>query len=211
MSYESYSDQMKNPLWQKKRLHMLESKGWKCEVCGAEEKTLHVHHKQYKSGAKIWEYEDNELAVLCENCHKETHEILDFLKSLIVDMHPSRMRYFLSFIRAAYIVLVNRTEHPKDSYEDENLLFATLMFGMNNSEVYGIGRWQDIELGLLNIRNEKAREEAISFIDKILDYCTEISNKFHDFERFVELEDVETRINILKSLEERKEELTNQK
>jgi len=34
---------------------------------------LHVHHKKYIEGRKLWEYEDNDLETLCFECHKEKH------------------------------------------------------------------------------------------------------------------------------------------
>ena len=68
-----YAELLKKPQWQKRRLQMLEKAGWKCVECGAEEQQLHVHHKRYIAGAKPWEYEDEDLAVLCETCHDMAH------------------------------------------------------------------------------------------------------------------------------------------
>lgn len=79
----SYWELLKHPEWQKRRLHMLDAAGWECEKCGAKEKTLHVHHKQYIKGRKPWEYEDTQLAVLCEGCHEDAHLIGDELKELL--------------------------------------------------------------------------------------------------------------------------------
>lgn len=70
-----YAELLKKPQWQKRRLQMLEKAGWKCVECGAEEQQLHVHHKRYIAGAKPWEYEDEDLAVLCERCHEKAHGI----------------------------------------------------------------------------------------------------------------------------------------
>ena len=70
-----YAELLKKPQWQKRRLRMLEAAGWKCVECGAEEQQLHVHHKRYIAGAKPWEYGDEDLAVLCEQCHEKAHGI----------------------------------------------------------------------------------------------------------------------------------------
>ena len=70
-----YAELLKKPQWQKRRLQMLEAAGWKCVECGAEEQQIHVHHKRYIAGAKPWEYEDKDLAVLCEACHEKAHGI----------------------------------------------------------------------------------------------------------------------------------------
>lgn len=68
-----YAELLKKPQWQKRRLQMLEAAGWKCVECGAEEHQLHVHHRRYIAGAKPWEYADEDLAVLCEQCHDMAH------------------------------------------------------------------------------------------------------------------------------------------
>ena len=68
-----YAELLRKPQWQKRRLQMLEKAGWKCIECGATELQLHVHHKRYISSAKPWEYEDEDLAVLCERCHELAH------------------------------------------------------------------------------------------------------------------------------------------
>ena len=68
-----YADLLKKPQWQKRRLQMLEAANWKCVECGAEEHQLHVHHKRYVAGAMPWEYADEDLAVLCEQCHDMAH------------------------------------------------------------------------------------------------------------------------------------------
>ncbi len=36
-------------------------------------KGLNVHHKYYVKGKAPWEYEDDALVTLCEECHRETH------------------------------------------------------------------------------------------------------------------------------------------
>jgi 5-methylcytosine-specific restriction endonuclease McrA len=68
---KSYIDLLKHPLWQRKRLEVLNSKDWTCEACGSVEKCLHVHHKKYVYGRNPWEYELKDLSVLCEDCHAE--------------------------------------------------------------------------------------------------------------------------------------------
>ena len=38
---------------------------------------LNVHHKRYIIGREIWDYDDEELITLCQNCHQEIHSSLD--------------------------------------------------------------------------------------------------------------------------------------
>lgn len=83
MAKMSYAEQLKHPNWQKKRLERLSDASWVCENCGQEGMTLHVHHKRYVKGRMAWEYEDYELAVLCENCHAKETKLTDELHFLL--------------------------------------------------------------------------------------------------------------------------------
>jgi len=74
-SIKSYSEKLKDPRWQKKRLEVFENAGWVCENCGDGTKTLNVHHKFYKNGREPWDYEEETLQSLCEDCHILTGDI----------------------------------------------------------------------------------------------------------------------------------------
>lgn len=89
MNKLTYADQLKHPNWQRKRLEMLDAAGFECSCCGDKETTLHVHHRQYIKGRLAWEYENTQLAVLCESCHKVEHQCLDGLKQLQSEVPPS--------------------------------------------------------------------------------------------------------------------------
>lgn len=69
-----YSDKFLDPRWQKKRLEILDLRGWACEICCNKEETLHVHHSIYFSNLEPWEYETTHLRVLCGTCHTEEHD-----------------------------------------------------------------------------------------------------------------------------------------
>lgn len=68
-----YKEQIKSPKWQKKRLEILDRDNFECVVCGASDKPLHVHHKKYIAGRDYWDYPDELLVTLCEDCHKKFH------------------------------------------------------------------------------------------------------------------------------------------
>ena len=38
-------------------------------------KGLNVHHRYYVTGLKPWEYDDDALVTLCQECHQKRHEI----------------------------------------------------------------------------------------------------------------------------------------
>ena len=82
----SYTELLKDPRWQKKRLEILEAAEWECENCGDKGKTLHVHHKRYRAGAMPWEYERDDLEVLCERCHNSITALLAHWKTLSAEV-----------------------------------------------------------------------------------------------------------------------------
>lgn len=66
-----YGEKLKDPRWQKKRLGILDRDGWECRCCGANDKTLHVHHAYYVSGREPWDYPNESLAAVCVDCHHD--------------------------------------------------------------------------------------------------------------------------------------------
>ncbi len=82
----TYAEQLKHPNWQRRRLQMLEAAGFACSECGADSKTLHVHHRRYIKGRKAWEYEDRDLGVLCEVCHEATHKAREAVDAELAGM-----------------------------------------------------------------------------------------------------------------------------
>lgn len=69
----SYSDKLKDPRWQRRRLEIMGRDDFHCAECGSETETLHVHHKAYVRGKEPWDYPDAMLITLCEGCHDSAH------------------------------------------------------------------------------------------------------------------------------------------
>jgi len=81
--YMTYQEQIKSPKWQKKRLETLNLWNYTCQICDAKDKMLNVHHIIYDSKRQLWDYDDSELLVLCEDCHKEWHSTMnDVMKQI---------------------------------------------------------------------------------------------------------------------------------
>lgn len=70
---KSYSELLKDPRWQKKRLEILQRDNFFCQSCGDSKNTLHVHHASYDDSLLPWEFENEDLITLCEVCHKTWH------------------------------------------------------------------------------------------------------------------------------------------
>lgn len=69
-----YSEKLKDPRWQRKRLEIFERDGWTCRGCYDEKNTLAVHHLKYLPGKDPWDYPDELLLTLCKDCHEAERE-----------------------------------------------------------------------------------------------------------------------------------------
>jgi len=90
----SYQDDMKDVMWQKRRLLILERDKWKCQEsrCTGKSTKLEVHHLDYIPDKKIWEYPDDMLLTLCSTCHNKEQERPPAEKMLLNSM---RMKGFM--------------------------------------------------------------------------------------------------------------------
>lgn len=114
---KSYFQKLLDPRWQKKRLEVLSNADWTCQSCMATDETLHVHHKQYFKGKEPWEYETEQLTVLCKVCHELAHDDVDPLL-WVASFAPT----FGKFDRfdAAWL-LAGFIEHPLDIEDGASL------------------------------------------------------------------------------------------
>jgi hypothetical protein len=69
----TYSEKLKDPRWQRKRLEVLSRDKFTCQSCGSTTDTLHVHHCHYFKGDP-WNTPDDLLLTLCEECHDHRQE-----------------------------------------------------------------------------------------------------------------------------------------
>jgi hypothetical protein len=70
-----YSEKLKHPKWQRKRLEVLQRDNFTCVKCGDTETELHVNHLKYLG--EPYETPLSALETLCKNCHKIHHSIPD--------------------------------------------------------------------------------------------------------------------------------------
>ena len=70
---EQYKALLDTPQWKMYRSIVIELFGGKCQECGDSE-CLQVHHVRYIPELKPWQYKNpDDIAVLCENCHRREH------------------------------------------------------------------------------------------------------------------------------------------
>lgn len=134
----TYIEQLRHPEWQKRRLHMLEAAGWACGRCEAKDKTLNVHHKRYVKGRQAWEYQDHELEVLCEPCHKADHAGVDLLQEVLLRLpHYERTRIAYLIAASALFGEMDEVLHMFD--EDASWYAAGEIVGtFHNSGEWGL-------------------------------------------------------------------------
>lgn len=76
----SYSEKLKDPRWQRKRLEIMQRDGFKCRDCDNSQHTLHVHHCGYAKG-NPWETSGEMLLTLCDGCHQTRQSAEDEIKA----------------------------------------------------------------------------------------------------------------------------------
>ena len=70
---EYYNRLLEDKRWKEFRLKVMSERGNKCECCGGTD-ILQIHHTFYISGKMPWDYEINDMRVLCKKCHQKVHK-----------------------------------------------------------------------------------------------------------------------------------------
>ena len=110
----NYYELLKDDRWLDKREEILQRDNYKCISCknkGEEEEYstmqlgeyLHVHHLIYKKGAAPWEYENDDLITLCDDCHKfitvKVESITKIIRRMCIDDDiAEQLEYLLKVI-----------------------------------------------------------------------------------------------------------------
>lgn len=70
---QRHDEELKSPLWKKKREEVFERYGKQCVECG-KTNNLQVHHLVYRKNRHLWEYKVDEMIPLCKKCHEKVHK-----------------------------------------------------------------------------------------------------------------------------------------
>jgi len=108
----NYSDLLKDPRWQKKRLEILQRDNFTCQLCKDTTETLHVHHKSYEGNKNPWEVDEYNLITYCETCHKITETVK---RGVSADSHIDITTGFLFGYQNGkkWIGFVDNSDHGK--------------------------------------------------------------------------------------------------
>lgn len=69
----NYKEQLADSRWLQKKAEILIRDNYTCQKCGAKSH-LNVHHLSYDKGKLAWEYPNEKLVTLCEQCHAREHK-----------------------------------------------------------------------------------------------------------------------------------------
>lgn len=72
---EYYNRLLEDKRWKEFRLKVMSERGNKCECCGGTH-ILQIHHTFYVGGKMPWEYDIDDMRVLCKKCHQRIHNII---------------------------------------------------------------------------------------------------------------------------------------
>lgn len=79
----TYSTKLKSPLWQRKRLEIMQRDDFKCCLCQKTENELNVHHLYYTPNTEPWGYDSECYITLCKDCHTYVHNEFSKIIALI--------------------------------------------------------------------------------------------------------------------------------
>lgn len=92
MVKQNYSEKLRDPRWQKKRLEIMQRDNFRCGNCFSDQSMLSVHHYYYINGREPWEYQNESLKTLCEHCHEEYHKLMPIaINNLIATIKQTRI------------------------------------------------------------------------------------------------------------------------
>ena len=95
----SYQDDYKDVRWQMKRDGIRLRDNYTCRYCNVMGGFVNTHHLIYRSGLKPWEYPDEELLCLCEDCHKYVTDVINQARLTLTSIdNVEALRCFALFI-----------------------------------------------------------------------------------------------------------------
>jgi len=99
----TYQEKLKDPRWQKKRLEIMERDEFRCQYCGDDESTLNVHHYYYEKNKEPWDYNNDDLTTLCEDCHDSESNHRKEYEALLLETLKKKKICYDTIREIAYI------------------------------------------------------------------------------------------------------------
>jgi hypothetical protein len=119
----TYSEQLKDPRWQRKRIEIMQRDNFGCQLCGDTQTELHIHHKKYLKNKLAFEYDNTHLITYCKHCHIVT----EYLK-------PIKIKKLIKFNNSFGRLFIIKTNDYYDVY--------FLIFDTNTDKVISVSKTQ---------------------------------------------------------------------
>ena len=81
-----YEKLLHDERWADFRAKILFERGSTCESCKAKDSVCHIHHNVYRYGLKPWQYEPEDVTVLCESCHRDYHKFIEVIRKELLSI-----------------------------------------------------------------------------------------------------------------------------
>jgi hypothetical protein len=109
-----YSEKLKDPRWQKKRLEVLQRDEFMCVTCQNTEEMLCVHHLDYIKGIEPWDYPIECLVTLCKSCHDYEYETRPSYEAMLLNI--LKLRGYMADDLYSFVSGLNalEMEYPPD-------------------------------------------------------------------------------------------------
>jgi len=126
-----YSEKLRDPRWQKKRLKIMERDNFSCQFCQSKTDTLNVHHIAYEG--EPWDAKDELLITLCESCHeKEEQDLKEVKNTLFNDLKKA------GFTSSSFHRLGNIFKNTNRGWSKDHLAFDVFKMAVNDDEIWRI-------------------------------------------------------------------------
>lgn len=116
----TYSEKLRDPRWQRKRLEIMGRDQFECQKCHVKDHSmLSVHHRHYINGREPWDYPGELLITLCEKCHREEENNVVKADEVLKTLH------FWGYFNTEIVAVLNKMIESKMSSkpnEKENKL-----------------------------------------------------------------------------------------
>ena len=111
----NYKEELNSPEWQRKSCNHKYLDNFTCQICGRKDKVVHVHHHFYIEGRHLWEYPDETLVTLCEDCHAKEH---NFDNNMMIEAIENARK--VGVMGLEIVKAINRLAQPLKLHIQEN-------------------------------------------------------------------------------------------
>jgi hypothetical protein len=94
-----YESQYDDSRWRDRAARFRRKFGNFCQSCRRGDVPIQCHHVNYYPGRKLWEYDDQDLAMLCEPCHKSIHNIIRVFRVIAARSNASNLAAILGLLK----------------------------------------------------------------------------------------------------------------